>query len=182
MISYSDKELLDICRDRESGNYGFNLLVRKYQRKVYMQIRRMVVSHEDTDDLVQETFIKVWKHLDGFRGDSRLDTWIYRIAANESISFLKSRKRMSFFSFSDHDSKLARAIDDKGSFSGNEIQAKLQKAILKLPPRQRQVFTMKYFDEMKYEELSDILETSVGALKASYHNAVKKIREILMND
>lgn len=142
----------------------------------------MVINHEDADDLVQDTFLKVWKNLDGFRADSELFTWIYRIATNETLTFLKKKKRQFLLSFSDYEHKLQQNLTDDNFFSGDEIQLKLQKAILKLPEKQRLVFQMRYFETIKYEEMSDILGTSVGALKASYHIAVKKIEKSLKSD
>ena len=174
-----DKDLLIKLRDKESRNYGFNLLVREYQERIYWHIRKMVVDHDDADDLTQEVFIKVWNNLDKFREDAKLYTWIYRIATNECLTFLAKKKRRYFLPIGDVESELASKIDTDSNISGDEIQLKLQKALLKLPDKQRLVFNMKYFDEMKYEEISEITETSVGALKASYHHAVKKIEEII---
>ncbi|MCD4789698.1 MAG: sigma-70 family RNA polymerase sigma factor [Bacteroidales bacterium] len=168
-----------MCRNPESGNYGFNLLVRKYQKQVYWHIRRMVIEHNDTDDLVQDTFIKVWKNLKNFRSDSKLYTWIYRIATNEALTFLKSKKRKFFIPIVDYENHLSQSIEDDNYFSGDEIQKKLQKAILTLPEKQRLVFNMKYFNEMKYDDMSEVLGTSVGALKASFHIAAKKIESFV---
>lgn len=177
-----DHKLLEMCRNEGSRNFGFRLLVDKYNQRVYWHIRRMVINHEDADDLVQDTFLKVWKNLDGFRADSELFTWIYRIATNETLTFLKKKKRQFLLSFSDYEHKLQQNLTDDNFFSGDEIQLKLQKAILKLPEKQRLVFQMRYFETIKYEEMSDILGTSVGALKASYHIAVKKIEKSLKSD
>jgi RNA polymerase sigma-70 factor (ECF subfamily) len=182
LAGYPDEELLKICRKPETTNYGFNLLVRKYQEKVYWLIRRIVVRHEDADDLVQETFMKVWKNLDRFKGDSKLFTWIYRIATNEALALLKSRKRKFLLPIVDYENQLAQNLQDDNFFDGDEIQLKLQKAILKLPVKQRLVFNMKYFEEMKYKDMSIVLGTSVGALKASYHIAVKKIEESVLRN
>lgn len=179
MTEISDIKILELYRNPDSTNYGFNMLVRKYQKQVYWLVRRMVIDHDDADDLVQDTFIKVWKNLKNFRNDSQLFTWIYRIATNEALSFLRTKKRMLFIPLMDYESKLASKLKDDNFFSGDEIQLKLQKAILKLPAKQRLVFNMKYYDELKYEEMSKILDTSVGALKASYHFAVKKIESFL---
>lgn len=174
-----DKDLLVKLRDKESRNYGFNLLVREYQERIYWHIRKMVVDHDDADDLTQEVFIKVWNNLDKFREDAKLYTWIYRIATNECLTFLAKKKRRFFLPIGDVEGELASKIDTDTNITGDEIQLKLQKALLKLPDKQRLVFNMKYFDEMKYEEISKITETSVGALKASYHHAVKKIEKII---
>lgn len=177
-----DKDLLDKLRNSETRSYGFNLLVREYQERVYWHIRKMVIDHDDADDLTQEVFIKVWKNIDRFREDAKLYTWVYRIATNESLSFLTKKKRRFFLPINDVEAELAHKVDINATISGDEIQLKLQKALLKLPDKQRLVFNMKYFDEMKYEEIAEITETSIGALKASYHHAVKKIEENLNMD
>ncbi len=177
-----DKELLEKFANPESRNLAFNQLVRKYQQKIYWHIRKMVIDHEDADDLTQEVFIKVWKNLENFRQDAQLYTWLYRIATNECLTFLSSKKRKFFLPINDVASELAEKIDSSPDIAGDEIQIKLQKALLRLPDKQRLVFNMKYYDEMKYEEMSEILGTSVGALKASYHHAVKKIEEFLKQD
>jgi RNA polymerase sigma-70 factor (ECF subfamily) len=142
----------------------------------------LVIDHDDTDDLVQETFIKVWKNLASFRSESNLYTWIYRIASNESLSFLQHKKLKYAFLVQNFDHTLAKKIEDDNFFSGDDIQLKLQKAILSLPGKQRLVFNMRYYDEIKYEDMSQMLGTSVGALKASYHIAVKKVEEFLTNN
>jgi RNA polymerase sigma-70 factor (ECF subfamily) len=181
----TDKEILGLFHDGSSRHYGFNLLVRKYQKRIYLHIRRMVIVHDDADDLVQEAFIKVWKNLSGFRNDSQLYTWIYRIATNEALAFLKKKNRKLMFitmNAEGYEKQLSKNIEDDNWFTGDEIQMKLQKAMLTLPAKQRLVFNMKYFDEMKYHEISEVTGTSVGALKASYHIAVKKIEEYLKND
>jgi len=176
-----DSELIEKLKNEDTRNYAFNLLVRKYQERIYWHIRKMVINHDDSDDLVQEVFVKVWKYLDKFRGDSQLYTWIYRIATNECLSFLKKKKKRFFLPLVDVEKELVDHIDSGHHYSGDEVQIKLQKALLKLPDKQRLVFNMKYFDDMKYEQIAEITETSVGALKASYHHAVKKIEEILTN-
>lgn len=176
-----DKDLLEKLRNKETRNYGFNLLVREYQERIYWHIRKMVIDHDEADDLVQEVFIKVWKNVDKFREDAKLYTWIYRIATNECLTFLTKKKRRFFLPIGDVENELSRKIDTNTNITGDEIQLKLQKALLKLPNKQRIVFNMKYFDDMKYEEIAEITDTSVGALKASYHHAVKKIEEILNN-
>lgn len=178
-LAYSDKELLELFRHSDNKHYAFNLLVKKYQEKLYWHIRKIVVKHEDTDDILQNTFIKVWDNLHKFRGDSGLYTWLYRIATNEALSFLKKKKRKFFLSLTDVESQLSNTLEAGEEFNGTEIQKKLQKALLTLPEKQRLVFIMKYFDDMKYEEMAEILNTSVGALKASYHHAVKKIENYL---
>ena len=146
-----------------------------------MHIRRLLIDHDDTDDVLQNTFIKVWKNLEGFNRDSQLFTWIYRIATNESITFLNKKKRRFFIPIINVEHELSSKLESDVNFSGDKIQLKLQKAILTLPEKQRVVFNMKYYDELKYEEIAEITGTSVGALKASYHHAVKKIEEYVLN-
>lgn len=174
-----DKELLEKIRNPQTLNYGFNLLVRAYQQRVYGHVRKMVIDHDDADDITQEVFIKIHKHITGFREDSQLYTWIYRIATNECLSFLQRKKRRFFLPIGDVAHELAAKLDSSPHISGDEIQRKLQKALLKLPDKQRLVFNMKYFDDMSYEQISEITNTTVGALKASYHHAVKKIEDYL---
>lgn len=174
-----DEELLRKLQNPETRNHGFNLLVRKYQQKVYWLIRKMVISHDDADDLTQDVFIKIHKHLHNFRQDSQLYTWIYRIATNESLNFLQRKKRRFFMPIGDLQGELTEKLAASPQVSGDEIQIRLQKALLTLPDKQRLVFNLKYFDDMTYEEIADITRTSVGALKASYHHAVKKIEDFL---
>lgn len=178
-MDLTDKELLDQFRNSETRNYAFNLLVRQYQKKLYWHIRKILIDHDDTDDVLQNVFLKVWKSLDSFKAESQLYTWLYRIATNESINFLNQKKKRAGIPLDEVSSFLASNIESDQYFKGDEIQTILQKAILTLPDKQRIVFNMKYFEEMKYEEMSGILDTSVGALKASYHHAVKKIEEYL---
>ncbi len=177
-----EREILEKLRDPETRNFGFNLLVRTYQQRIYWHIRKMVLDHDDADDLVQEVFIKVWNNLDRFREESRLFTWLYKIATNECLNFLKKKRRRLFLPIADLEPVLSAAMDKSAHISGDELQVKLQKALLKLPDKQRLVFNMKYFDDMKYEEIAEITSTSVGSLKASYHLAVKKIEEFLSED
>jgi RNA polymerase sigma-70 factor (ECF subfamily) len=177
-----DKELLIKLRNPETRNYGFNLLVRTYQQRIYWHIRKMVIDHDDADDVTQEVFIKIHRHIDGFREDAQLYTWIYRIATNECLSFLDRKKRRFFLPIGDVAGELSSKLDSSPHVSGEEIQLKLQKALLKLPDKQRLVFNMKYFDDMSYEEISKVTNTSVGALKASFHHAVKKIEEFLSHE
>ncbi len=175
MPDYTDSELLELFRTAEEKHYAFNLLVRKYREKIYYFVRRMVVSHDDADDVVQNIFIKVWNNLDSFREDARFFTWLYRIAVNESLSFLKSRQLRSYLSLSSPEASMVRAMQDDNYFDGTEIQKRLREAIIRLPRKQQVVFNMRYYDELSYDQMSEILGTSVGALKASYHFAVKKI-------
>ncbi|MFZ6013311.1 MAG: RNA polymerase sigma factor [Bacteroidota bacterium] len=174
-----DKDLLLKVRNPDTKNYGFNLLVRTYQQKVYWHVRKMVIDHDDADDVTQEIFIKVYKNIDNFREDAQLYTWIYRIATNECLTFLQRKKRRFFLPIGDVAQDLMGKLDNSPHVSGDEIQLKLQKALLKLPDKQRIVFNMKYFDDLSYEQISEITNTSVGALKASYHHAVKKIEDFL---
>ena len=182
MQEYSDNELIDLFKQGENSNYAFNLLVKKYQEKIYWHIRKIVINHEDADDVAQNTFIKIYKNLNNFRKDSQLFTWIYRIATNEAISFIKSKKRRLFLPIVDVEKGLANKLTDDPYFDGDELNLKLQQAVLKLPQKQRLIFNMKYFDELKYKEIADILKTSTGALKASYHHAVKKIEKFMAED
>lgn len=177
--SLEDKDLLDKIRNPETHSYGFNLLVLTYQKKIYWHIRKMVIDHDDADDLTQDVFVKVYKNILSFREDSQLYTWLYRIATNECLTFLQRKKRRFFLPFGDVEAELSNKLDSSSHIEGDEIQIKLQKALLKLPDKQRLVFNMKYFDDMPYEEISAITGTSIGALKASYHHAVKKIEDLL---
>nr|WP_294794175.1 sigma-70 family RNA polymerase sigma factor [uncultured Mucilaginibacter sp.] len=175
-----DAEILSKFQDERTRNEAFNLLLKKYQQKIYWHIRRMVLDHDDADDLVQDVFIKVWKNLGTFRSDSQLYTWMYRIASNECITFLNKKKQKNNISLDDVDYSLADTLAEGSYFNGDKAQKKLQEAIITLPEKQRLVFNMKYYEDMKYEEMSQVLGTSVGALKASYHLAVKKIEAILL--
>ncbi len=181
-MSTDDQALLEQFKNPETRNYAFNLLVREYQKRLYWHIRKILIDHDDTDDVLQNVFIKVWKNLDNFKGDSLLYTWLYRIATNESITFLNQKKKRAGVPLDEASAFLAANLESDHYFKGDEIQAKLQKAILTLPDKQRLVFNMKYFDEIKYEAMSEILGTSVGALKSSYHIAVKKIEEYLKSN
>lgn len=178
----TDKDLIELILKPESKNYGFNILIRTYQQKVYWLCKRMVIDHDDADDLTQITFIKVFEKIENFRSDSKLYTWIYRIATNECLMFLNKKRKRFFIPIIDVERDLGNKLEADVYFDGNEIEKKLQKAILTLPEKQRLVFNLKYFEEMKYEDMAEILDTSVGALKASYHHAVKKIEESLKAD
>ena len=181
-MQVEDSEILTKFAQENTRDEAFRLLLTKYQQKVYWHIRRMVISHDDTDDLVQDVFLKVWKSLSNFRNDSQLYTWLYRIATNESITFLKRKKIRNSVSIDDDDGKnMVKKLAESPYFDGDKAQMTLQKALLTLPEKQRLVFNMKYFDDLKYEDISEILGTSVGALKASFHIAVKKIEHILLN-
>ncbi|WP_411274079.1 RNA polymerase sigma factor [Daejeonella sp.] len=177
-----DSEILSKFELESTRNEAFRLLLNKYQQKIYWHIRRLVIDHDDTDDLVQEVFIKVWKSLSNFRNDSQLYTWLYRIATNESITFINRKKHKNNISLNESAGyDLAKTLADSPYFDGDNAQMKLQKALLTLPEKQRLVFNMKYYDDLKYEEISEILGTTVGGLKASFHIAVKKIEDYLLN-
>lgn len=178
----TDQEILVLIQMPAEREAGFDLLVKKYKQRLYWHLRKMVVVHEDADDLLQNTFIKVWNNLSTFRGDASIYTWLYRIATNEALNFLNKRRDELLNAFEDMEIIMASQLDQDPLFSGDEIQKRLQKSILTLPDKQRLVFNMKYFDNMKYEEMSEILNTSVGALKASYFHAVKKIRALIENE
>jgi len=175
-----DAEILSKFQDEKTRNEAFNMLLKKYQQKIYWHVRRMVIDHDDTDDLVQDIFIKVWKNLAGFRSDAQLYTWMYRIATNECITFLNNKKKKNNISLDEVDYSLADTLADSSYFNGDQAQRKLQEALLTLPEKQKLVFNMKYYEDMKYEEISQVLGTSVGALKASFHLAVKKIEAHLL--
>jgi RNA polymerase sigma-70 factor (ECF subfamily) len=176
-----DKKIVELMKSESSRNHAFGLLVSEYGQRLYWHIRKMVISHDDTDDVLQNTFIKAFQGFDSFRGESSLFTWLYRIATNETLSFLDKRKRLMAGTGEINDRVIASLHADT-EFSGDEIQRKLQIAIQQLPEKQRLVFNMKYFDEMKFNDMSEILGTSVGALKASYHHAVKKIEEFMLRE
>lgn len=172
-----DKEIIELFHVKNQREKAFRMLVDKYKEKMYWHIRKIVISHEDSDDILQNVFIKIWQGLKEFRYESRLYTWMYRIATNESINFLNEKKRKVYGHTSEINEMLENTLESDGWFSGDEIQKELQKAILKLTERQRLIFNMKYFDDMSYEDIAVILEVAVGTLKATYHNAVKKIEE-----
>ena len=181
-MELNEKELIADLKSDRGRDQAFELLVKTYQQRLYWHIRKIVMNHDDTDDILQNVFIKVWKNIDGFREDSSLFTWLFRIATNESLSHLQKQRRHLVVSMSEVNDYLTESLESDVYFEGDEIQRKFQLAILQLPNKQRIIFNMKYFDEMKYEEISEVLKTSVGALKASYHFAVKKIEEFLKED
>ncbi len=176
----SDSEILEKFSKESSRNDAFGLLLHKYQQKIYWLCRRMVIDHDDADDLVQEVFIKVWKNLDGFRRDAQLYSWIYRIASNECLQFLEKKKKRNHSSLDDFGESLAENFSSTDYLNGDQIQRKLYEAMETLPAKQKLIFQLKYFEELKYEEISAALGTSVGALKASFHLAVKKIEDYLL--
>jgi len=177
----SDTELLLSFKQPATREIAFTAIIKKYQEKLYWHIRRMVVSHDDADDVLQNMFIKAWKGLENFREESQLYTWLYRIATNESLTFLEQRKKRTSVSMDDVESSLSNKIKADENFDANRLEWKLQLAISQLPDKQKAVFNLRYYDEMPYEEMSRVLDTSEGALKASYHHAAKKIEEFIKN-
>lgn len=174
---YNEREVLALLQDEKTQRRGFEMIVAQYSEQLYWQIRRMVYSHEDANDLLQNTFIKAWTNIDYFRGDAKLSTWLYRIALNECLTFLNKQRAATTVSLDDPEADVLQKLESDPYFSGDKIQTTLQKALLTLPEKQRMVFNLKYYQEMKYEEMSEIFGTSVGALKASYYHAVKKIEK-----
>lgn len=174
-----EKALIKQLGDPSTKESAFTHLVREYQEPLYWQIRKMVLIHDDADDVLQNTFIKAWSAIDSFRGESRLQTWLFRIAINESLNHLSKKKQV--LSLDQDDGSIAGMLASDSYFDGDEVQRQFQSAIGSLPEKQRLVFNLKYFDEMKYEDISDLLGTSIGALKASYHHAVKKISTFFEN-
>jgi RNA polymerase sigma factor (sigma-70 family) len=181
MILTPDETLLIQFKDESQKEAAFTSIVKKYQEKIYWHIRRIVVEHDDANDVVQNTFVKAWRGLDNFRADSKLYTWLYRIATNESLTFISNKKKKSAVSFTDVEEGLSNSIKASENFDGQKLEWKLQLAIQQLPEKQRVVFNLRYFDEMPYDEMSQVLDTSAGALKASYHHAAKKIEEYILN-
>ena len=177
----SDAELLAQFRDPVLKERAYTSIIRKYQEKLYWHIRRMVVDHDDANDVLQNVFIRVWKGLDNFREDSQLYTWLYRIGTNECLTFLEQQKKRASVSLSEVESGLSNKVKADQHFDANKLEWKLQLGIQQLPEKQRIVFNLRYYDEMPYEEMSRVLDTSEGALKASYHHAVKKIEDYIRN-
>src|SRR5580658_9540507 len=181
VVTTTDTELLLQFRDPETKEKAFTSIIKKYQEKLYWHVRRMVVDHDDANDVLQNMFIRVWNALGNFREDSQLYTWLYRIATNECLTFLEQQKKRASVSLDEMESGLSNKIKADSNFDANKLEWKLQLAIQQLPEKQRAVFTLRYYDEMPYEEMSRVLETSEGALKASYHHAAKKIEEYILN-
>ncbi|PIF06681.1 MAG: RNA polymerase subunit sigma [Draconibacterium sp.] len=179
-MNSNDRDLISRLKDSSTAECAFQELVEKYQERLYWHIRRIVLSHYDADDVLQNTFVKIWRNIGNFREESGLYTWLYRIATNESITHINSARKRNFVPTTDAGEILMKNLVSDPYFEGDEIQKKLQMAILQLPDKQRIVFNMKYFDDLKYEEISKILDTSVGALKASFHHATKKIEAFLL--
>lgn len=178
----NEQQLINNLKNAKTQSKAFDELVKLYKVRLYWHIRKIVISHDDTDDVLQNTFIKVFKNISGFKEESKLFSWMYRIATNEAITFLNKKAKKSNLDIDDYQKELRSSLQDDELFDGDAIQLILQKAIAELPQKQQLVFNMKYYDEMKYEEMSEILETSVGALKASYHHAVKKIQAFIKNN
>ena len=184
-IEIEDSEILNLFQNEQTREKAFSLLVKKYQERLYWHIRRMLVQHEDTNDVLQNMFVKIWRSLANFRQDSSLYTWMYRIATNETLTYLEQQKKRRSLSISDDGSELGSVLSnslkaEKG-FDANNLEWKLQLAIQSLPEKQRAVFTLRYYDEMPYEKMAEVLETSEGSLKASYHHAAKKVEEFIRN-
>ena len=185
IIEIEDSEILNLFQNEQTREKAFTLLVKKYQERLYWHIRRMLVHHEDTNDVLQNMFVKIWRSLANFRQDSSLYTWMYRIATNETLTYLEQQKKRRSLSISDDGSELGNVLSnslkaEKG-FDPNNLEWKLQLAIQSLPEKQRAVFTLRYYDEMPYEKMAEVLETSEGSLKASYHHAAKKVEEFIRN-
>lgn len=180
-VNAHDSELLTEFRNPSTKERAYTSIIRKYQEKLYWHIRRMVVEHEDTNDVLQNVFIRVWNGLENFREDAQLYTWLYRVATNECLTFLEQQKKRTSVSLSDVESNLTNKIKADKHFDPSKLEWKLQMAIQQLPEKQRVVFTLRYYDEMPYEQMGRVLDTSEGALKASYHHAVKKIEDYILN-
>lgn len=181
-MSQTEAELLLQLNNPHKRSAAFSGFVRSYQERLYWHIRKMVLSHDDANDVLQNTFMKAWNGLDGFRGDAQITTWLYRIATNETLTFLANKRMRNLTSIDNEEASLLQNLKSDTYFDGDELQLRLQKAIVTLPEKQRLVFNMKYFDDITYEQMEAILGTSVGALKASYHHAVKKIEKFFEED
>lgn len=179
MEPYNEKETIALLQDPTRQREAFERIVRTYSEQLYWQIRRLVLSHDDANDILQNTFIKAWTNIDYFRGDAKMSTWLYRIALNESLTFLNKQRANSQLSIDDTDTEMLNKLESDPYFDGDETQKVFIEAIKRLPEKQQMVFNLKYFKEMKYEEIAEILGTSIGGLKASYHHAVKKIETFL---
>lgn len=181
-VKLDDEKLVARLRDPSTCREAFGELIKLYSEPLYRQIRRTVQSHEDTDDILQNTFLKAWQNIENFRGDARLSTWLYKIAINESLSFLEKERKRCGISLNDEESHIVSLIQADTDIDGDILAKKLREVVATLPEKQRLVFNMKYYDDMKYEQMSEIFGTSVGALKASYHLAVKKIEQFFDNE
>ncbi len=181
MQEYNEEIVIEELQNPVTVRQAFSRIVARYSESLYWQIRKMVLSHDDANDLLQNTFLKAWGSIEYFRGDAKLSTWLYRIATNEALTFLAKERGRRNLTADDADEYLLSHLESDDYFDGDVVQRLLQEAILRLPDKQRLVFNMRYFDEMKYEDMSEILGTSVGALKSSYHHATKKIEEYLQS-
>lgn len=179
MNEYNEKEIIVLLQEPDRQREAFESIVHNYSEPLYWQIRRLVLSHDDANDVLQNTFIKAWQNIEYFRGEAKMSTWLYRIAFNECLTFMNRRRAEEQISLDDIDSEVINKLESDAYFNGEEIQKTFMKAIHQLPEKQQMVFNLKYFKEMKYDEMSEIFGTSIGALKASYHHAVKKIEAYL---
>lgn len=182
MSRTTDREILELVENPASLDKGFRLLVKEHQQNLYWQIRKFLLNHEDTDDVLQNVFIKIFKGLPNFKGESKLSTWMFRIAYNESMTFLKRKSKIIQINSAEMQEYLVDQLEADVYFTGDEIQMALQKALVRLPDRQREIFNMRYYDEIKFKDIAEILELSEGAVKSSYHIAAKKIEAYLTND
>lgn len=176
MSQYKSSDIIPLIANANTREKAFSMIMSTYKERLYWLIRRMVIQHSDSDDVLQNTLIKIWQNLEKFRGDADLYTWLYRIAVNESLAFLNKKKKQNL-SLNDFGEHLSEQLESDELFDGDELQKQLQKAILRLPDQQRLVFNMRYFEEMKYQDMAKVLDRSEGALKANYHHAVKKIED-----
>ena len=179
IIDTDDSVLLSLFEDEDTKEGAFTALIKKYQERLYWHIRRIVVTHDDTNDILQNVLVKLWNNLSSFKGNSQLYTWLYRIATNETITWLEKEKKRKSIPLDSEESFLAETLAAQDGFDSRQIEWQLQQAIQNLPEKQRLVFSLRYYDEMPYEQMSEVLSTSSGALKASYHHAVKKIEQFL---
>ncbi|MDE6136009.1 MAG: sigma-70 family RNA polymerase sigma factor [Muribaculaceae bacterium] len=179
---HDDPQLVERLRDPATVREAFGDVIAQYSEPLYRQIRRMVQSHDDANDLLQNTFLKAWSNIENFRGDARLSTWLYKIAVNETLTHLEKERKRRGLSLDDQEAALINTIEADTDIDGDELACSLRKAVATLPEKQRLVFNMRYYDDMRYDDISAVLGTSVGALKASYHLAVKKIEQFFSDD
>ena len=177
--TYNEKEIVVLLQDPARQREAFARIVKEYSEQLYWQIRRLVLTHDDANDILQNTFIKAWTNIEYFRGDAKMSTWLYRIALNECLTFLNKQRASQQLSIDEADTEIVNQLESDTYFDGDETQKVFLQAIKQLPEKQQMIFNLKYFKEMKYEDISEILGTSIGALKASYHHAVKKIESFL---
>ena len=177
--TYNEKEIVVLLQDPARQREAFARIVKEYSEQLYWQIRRLVLTHDDANDILQNTFIKAWTNIEYFRGDAKMSTWLYRIALNECLTFLNKQRASQQLSIDEAETEMMNQLESDTYFDGDETQKIFLQAVKQLPDKQQMIFNLKYFKEMKYEEISEILGTSIGALKASYHHAVKKIESFL---